>query len=171
MAVHCAAIGKKNLIVLFLILTLLLGGTFLGVKAYEYHDKWVHHEVPGHNFDCEGCTDAVHTPLFFALYFGMTGLHATHMIVGVGIIIFLIVQARKGAYTPEWHTPVELFGLYWHFVDIVWIFLFPLLISDRPVGAEVKREAQKDEHLDWLNTKPASTTSYRRESTSSSSSR
>jgi cytochrome c oxidase subunit 3 len=127
MAVHFAAIGKKSLIVLFLILTLLLGGTFLGVKAYEYHDKWVHHEVPGHNFDCEGCTDAAHTPLFFALYFGMTGLHATHMIVGAVIIIVLIVQARKGAYTPEWHTPVELFGLYWHFVDVVWIFLFPLL--------------------------------------------
>jgi cytochrome c oxidase subunit III len=127
MAVHFAAIGKKSLIVLFLILTLLLGGTFLGVKAYEYHDKWVHHEVPGHHFDCEGCADPDHTPLFFALYFGMTGLHATHMIVGAVIIIFLIVQARKGAYTPEWHTPVELFGLYWHFVDIVWIFLFPLL--------------------------------------------
>jgi len=127
LAVRSAAIGKKNLIVLFLILTLLLGGTFLGVKAYEYNDKWVHHEVPGHNFDCEGCTDAGHTPLFFALYFGMTGLHATHMIVGVGIILFLIAQARKGAYGPAWHTPVELFGLYWHFVDIVWIFLFPLL--------------------------------------------
>ena len=125
-AVRCAALGKKNLIILFLILTLLLGGTFLGVKTYEYHDKWVHHEVPGHNFDCEGCVDAAHTPLFFALYFGMTGLHAAHMIIGVGIILFLIAQARKGAYGPEWHTPVELFGLYWHFVDVVWIFLFPL---------------------------------------------
>ncbi|MGA2711756.1 MAG: cytochrome c oxidase subunit 3 family protein [Bryobacteraceae bacterium] len=127
LAVHCAAIGKKSLIVLFLVLTLLLGGTFLGVKAYEYHDKYVHHEIPGYHFDCEGCTDPGHTPLFFALYFGMTGLHATHMIVGAGIILFLISQARKGRYTPEWHTPVELFGLYWHFVDIVWIFLFPLL--------------------------------------------
>jgi cytochrome c oxidase subunit 3 len=127
LAVHFAALGKKNLIVLFLILTLILGGTFLGVKAYEYHDKYVHHEIPGQNFDCEGCADAAHTPLFFALYFGMTGLHATHMIIGVGIILFLIAQARKGAYGPEWHTPVEMFGLYWHFVDIVWIFLFPLL--------------------------------------------
>ncbi len=132
LAVHFAAIGKKNLIVLFLILTLLLGGTFLSVKAYEYHDKWVKHEVPGYNFDCRTdtgapCADAAHTPLFFSLYFGMTGLHAMHMIVGVGILLFLITQARKGRYTPAWHTPVELFGLYWHFVDIVWIFLFPLL--------------------------------------------
>ncbi len=132
LAVRSAAMGKSKLIVLFLILTLLLGGTFLGVKAYEYHDKWVRHEVPGHNFDCrdeagKACIDAGHTPLFFALYFGMTGLHATHMVVGVGIILFLISQARKGAYGAAWHTPVELFGLYWHFVDIVWIFLFPLL--------------------------------------------
>ena len=69
LAVHSAALGKKNLIVLFLILTLLLGGTFLGVKAYEYHDKWVHHEVPGHNFDCEGCTDArAHASVFRAVF-------------------------------------------------------------------------------------------------------
>ena len=139
LAVRSAALGKKNLIVLFLILTPLPGGTFLGVKAYEYlTHKYVHHEIPGPNFDCEGCTDAQHTSLFFVLYFGMTGLHATHMIVGVGIILFLIVQARKGAYGPEWHTPVELFGLYWHFVDIVWIFLFPAVVSDRPVSAVPK---------------------------------
>lgn len=134
LAVHFAAIGKQKLIILFLCLTLVLGGTFLSVKAYEYHDKYVHHEIPGHNFECEGCVDAAHTPLFFALYFGMTGLHALHMIIGVGIILFLISQARKGRYTPQWHTPVELFGLYWHFVDIVWIFLFPLLyLIDRSV--------------------------------------
>jgi len=83
--------------------------------------------VPGADFDCEGCVDAGHTSLFFALYFGMTGLHATHMLVGFVILIYLIVQAKKGAYTPKWFTPVEMFGLYWHFVDIVWIFLFPLL--------------------------------------------
>ncbi|HYA17604.1 MAG TPA: cytochrome c oxidase subunit 3 family protein [Bryobacteraceae bacterium] len=127
LAVHYAQLGKKNLIVLFLILTLLLGGAFLGVKAYEYHDKWVHHEVPGANFECEGCVDPGHTSLFFALYFGMTGLHATHMIVGAVILLYLIWQAKKGAYTAKWFTPVEMFGLYWHFVDIVWIFLFPLL--------------------------------------------
>jgi cytochrome c oxidase subunit 3 len=131
MAVHFASLGKQKLIIVFLLLTLMLGGTFLGVKAYEYHDKWVRHEVPGHNFDCRDeagkpCVDAGHTPLFFALYFGMTGLHATHMIVGAVIILVLIRNARKGLYTPAWYTPVELFGLYWHFVDIVWIFLFPL---------------------------------------------
>jgi cytochrome c oxidase subunit 3 len=137
LAVRAAATGKKNLIILFLILTLLLGGAFLGVKAYEYHDKWVHHEVPGAHFECEGCVDAGHTSLFFALYFGMTGLHATHMLVGFFILVYLIWQARKGAYTPKWFTPVEMFGLYWHFVDIVWIFLFPLLyLIDRSGAAK-----------------------------------
>ncbi len=127
MAVHSASLGKRTLLVLFLILTLILGGVFLGVKAYEYHDKWVHHEVPGAHFDCEGCDDAGHAPLFFSLYFGMTGLHATHMLVGFVILSIIIVQASRGKFTAKWYTPVEMFGLYWHFVDIVWIFLFPLL--------------------------------------------
>ena len=127
LAVNAAALGKKALLVMFLIATLVLGSAFLGVKAYEYHDKWEKHEIPGQHFECEGCKDAGHASLFFSLYFAMTGLHATHMIIGAGYLIFLIFQARKGAFTAEWHTPVEMFGLYWHFVDIVWIFLFPLL--------------------------------------------
>jgi cytochrome c oxidase subunit 3 len=132
LGVHAAALGKRKLLVLFLVLTLLLGGVFLGVKAYEYHDKWVKHEVPGIHFQCEDehgkpCVDAVHTQLFFSLYFGMTGLHASHMIIGAGILLVLIWQAWKGKFTSGWYTPIEMFGLYWHFVDIVWIFLFPLL--------------------------------------------
>lgn len=127
LAVHFAATSKRMLLVVFLCLTLLLGSVFLGVKGYEYHDKWVHHEIPGENFHCEGCMDQTHTPLFFSLYFGMTGLHATHMIVGAGILIVLIFQAYQGKFNAEWHTPIENFGLYWHFVDIIWIFLFPLL--------------------------------------------
>lgn len=127
MAVHAASTGKRKALVMFLILTLLLGGAFLGVKTIEYHDKWVNHEVPGAHFECEGCTDAGHASLFFALYFGMTGLHASHMIVGFVILLILIRQSAKGKYTAEWYTPIEMFGLYWHFVDIVWIFLFPLL--------------------------------------------
>jgi len=132
MGVHFAALGKRMLLVTCLILTLILGSIFLGVKAYEYHDKWVKHEVPGVHFDCRDesgkpCLDAAHTPLFFSLYFGMTGLHASHMVIGAVILLVLIWQAWHGKFTPEWHTPIEMFGLYWHFVDIVWIFLFPLL--------------------------------------------
>jgi cytochrome c oxidase subunit III len=77
----------------------------------------------------DGGPDAVnaHSQLFFSLYFGMTGLHALHMIVGAGLLISLIIQSLKGRFTPEYNTPVENVGLYWHFVDIVWIYLFPLL--------------------------------------------
>ena len=131
LAVRSAAAGKsKSLIVIFLILTLLLGGVFLGIKAKEYHDKWIHHEVPGSTFhpdEWPADVDMSHASLYFALYFGMTGLHAAHMVIGVGLLLFLIMRAHQGAYTPAWHTPVEMVGLYWHFVDIVWIFLFPLL--------------------------------------------
>jgi cytochrome c oxidase subunit 3 len=130
MAVHSAAVGKQKLIVLFLILTLILGFVFLGIKSVEYYDKFVHHEVPGANFHPENWPkniDMSHASLYFGLYFGLTGLHASHMIIGAGLLMFLIYKANKGAYTPEWYTPVEMVGLYWHFVDIVWIFLFPLL--------------------------------------------
>ena len=131
LAVRSAAAGKSNkVIVVFLILTLFLGSVFLGIKAKEYHDKWIHHEVPGANFHPDEWpkgVDMSHASLYFGLYFGMTGLHATHMVVGVGLLLFLIIKAGRGAYSPAWHTPVEMVGLYWHFVDIVWIFLFPLL--------------------------------------------
>ena len=100
MAVHSAAVGKKKLIVIFLILTLILGCVFLGVKSVEYHDKWVHHEVPGANFHPEDWpknVDMSHASLYFGLYFGMTGLHATHMIIGAGLLIFLIIKAQQGS--------------------------------------------------------------------------
>jgi cytochrome c oxidase subunit III len=133
MGVHSAALGKKKLLITFLILTLTLGGIFLGIKTVEYHDKWVHHEIPGPNFEFEG-PDAQHAVLFFSLYFGLTGLHASHMIIGAGILIVLIFQSAQNKFSAAWYTPIELFGLYWHFVDIVWIFLFPLLyLIDRHV--------------------------------------
>ena len=65
--------------------------------------------------------------MFLALYFAMTGLHAAHMVIGFGLLSVILWMAHKNRFSPEWYTPVELSGLYWHFVDIVWIFLFPLL--------------------------------------------
>jgi cytochrome c oxidase subunit 3 len=65
--------------------------------------------------------------MYMVIYFSMTGLHATHMVIGLGLFLWLLHRARRGNFTPEYHTPVEIVGLYWHFVDIVWIFLFPLL--------------------------------------------
>jgi cytochrome c oxidase subunit 3 len=130
MSVWSAQVGKKKLVTLFLTLTLLLGCVFLGVKAVEYHAKYVEHHIPGLSFEFEPGSDVAtnaHAQLFFSLYFGMTGLHATHMVVGAGLLIWLIKESLKGRFTPEYNTPVENIGLYWHFVDIVWIYLFPLL--------------------------------------------
>jgi cytochrome c oxidase subunit III len=126
MSVRAAQLGDRSAQILFLVLTLLLGGVFLGVKVFEYADKFEHHLVPGPNFRFEG-PNAGPAQIYYSLYFAMTGMHALHMIVGAGLLTWLIVMAYKGTFTPEYNTPVELIGLYWHFVDIVWIFLFPLL--------------------------------------------
>jgi cytochrome c oxidase subunit 3 len=140
MAVWSAAVGRSKAIVFFLGLTILLGGTFLGVKYFEYHEKIAPclgdgpHTgclVPGPRFDpsvlhLEG-EHARQAQIYYSLYFGMTGLHALHMIIGIPILAIIGWMAGRGRFSPGWHTPVELTGLYWHFVDIVWIFLFPLL--------------------------------------------
>ena len=126
MAVWAASQGRKNLIILFLILTIVLGSVFLGVKVIEYKQKFEHHEVPGPHFVVpEGLPRQAE--IFFSLYFCMTGLHALHMVIGVGLLTWLILRARRGDFTVAYNSPVELTGLYWHFVDIIWIFLFPLL--------------------------------------------
>ena len=126
MAVHAAALGKRMQIVAYLIATVALGAVFLGVKVVEYGDKFAHHLVPGPHFQFAG-PNAGPAQIFYALYFGMTGLHALHMVIGIPILLALAWFAYRGKYGPEYHSPVEYTGLYWHFVDIIWIFLFPLL--------------------------------------------
>ena len=106
--------------------TMLFGVGFLGIKAIEYYDKFVHHHVPGPNFHWDGLY-AKPAEQFYSLYFAMTGLHALHMVIGLGIMTVIAVLAWKNTFDEEYYTPVEVAGLYWHFVDIVWIFLFPLL--------------------------------------------
>jgi cytochrome c oxidase subunit 3 len=127
MAVWSAQLGRRGGQMLFLGLTIGLGLVFLGIKAVEYGAKFEHHLVPGANFHFESARDPIHSQLFFSLYFVMTGLHALHMVVGIGLMSVLFAMAYKGRFTRSYHTPVEVSGLYWHFVDIVWIFLFPLL--------------------------------------------
>ena len=126
MAVHAAQTGHRKQIVYFLLLALLLGLVFLGIKGIEYHDHWMQHKVPGPAFEFEG-TDPQHSEVFFALYFIMTGFHALHMVIGVGLVAIVAYFAWQGRYTPEYHNPIDNVRLYWHFVDIVWIFLYPLL--------------------------------------------
>jgi cytochrome c oxidase subunit III len=164
MSVWSAQTNKKKLLPLCLILTLILGCVFLGIKYVEYKQKFDHHLIPGHSFDLTyrinhpapgddpkeleeerkeiedaARTEAAGTPqealtalnahaqLYFSLYFGMTGLHALHMIIGAGLLIWVIKESFKGRFTASYNTPIEVVGLYWHFVDIVWIYLFALL--------------------------------------------
>jgi cytochrome c oxidase subunit 3 len=126
LAVHAAQTSWRRGQVVFLILTMALGATFLVIKAFEYADKFEHHLVPGPNFVWEGKYPAG-AEMFYSLYFCMTGLHALHMIIGLGIMTVIAAMAWRGTFDEEYFTPVEVSGLYWHFVDIVWIFLFPLL--------------------------------------------
>lgn len=126
MAVYSAQVGDRSRQLLYLAGTMILGAAFLGIKAVEYSHKFHDHLVPGPDFQFSG-RDPVHAQLFYSLYFVMTGLHAVHMIVGLGILGVLFWMAWRGRFTKAYHTPVEISGLYWHFVDIVWIFLFPLL--------------------------------------------
>jgi cytochrome c oxidase subunit 3 len=124
LAVHGAQLGRRFTQTLFLVLTMALGSVFLGIKTIEYGHKFHEHLVPGASFVFEGDP---HAQIFFSLYFVMTGLHALHMIVGIAILAVLTWQASRGAYDGHYYSPVERTGLYWHFVDIIWIFLFPLL--------------------------------------------
>jgi cytochrome c oxidase subunit 3 len=127
LAVQGAQLGKRRMQIVFLILTIVLGAAFLGVKAVEYGDKFEHHHVPGPSFHFDEGSDPEHAQIFFSLYFAMTGMHAVHMVIGIGLLTWLLVLAWKGRFGPAYYNPVEVTGLYWHFVDIVWIFLFPLL--------------------------------------------
>jgi cytochrome c oxidase subunit III len=141
MAVYSAELKRKSALITWLLLTIVLGLAFLGIKTIEYKEKWEKHHVPGLNFSTSDFTHASKeyaddklapdmaqkTQVYFSLYFAMTGMHALHMIIGISILIVLVIRARADAYTQGHMTTIENFGLYWHFVDIVWIFLFPLL--------------------------------------------
>lgn len=154
LAVHAAQTNKRKVTAFFIVLTMLLGLVFVGVKVVEYSGKIEHHLVPGPNFQFDpshvvehgsmhaGPSEggAVHNfvqaletakpgpvQLFYSFYFTMTGMHAVHMIIGEGILLWLLICTLKGRFSGEYYAPVEITGLYWHFVDIVWIFLFPML--------------------------------------------
>lgn len=127
LAVRAASLGKRSHLITFLVLTLLLGLTFVGVKlVFEWYHDFEVGLAPGVNWTYNGL-EARGAQLFFVFYFTLTGIHALHMVIGVGVLAVLIAMAAKGRFTPENSNAVEMAGLYWHFVDIIWIFLFPLL--------------------------------------------
>jgi cytochrome c oxidase subunit 3 len=129
LAVRAAQLSNRKHLQLFLILTMIFGTAFLVIKGFEYHAKWVEGLVPGLHWS--GYTEhpefAYHAQILFFLYFCMTGMHALHMVVGLGLLSYLLYAARRNLFNATYFAPVEMIGLYWHFVDIVWIFLFPLL--------------------------------------------
>lgn len=116
MAMGVSAIqrGKKKLTAVLLLITIICGLGFGVIKYFEYSAKFAHHIYPD-------------TSIFFSLYFLMTGLHMLHVFVGLLILATLFVLTLKGKFTSEYNTPVEVGGLYWHLVDLIWIYLFPLL--------------------------------------------
>ena len=126
MAVRSAQTGRQRATVRWLLITMVFGLTFLVVKFFEYKHKYELNHIPGANFSFDSPHEA-QVEIFLSLYFAMTGLHALHMIIGIVLLSIIAWMAAKHRFSPEWYTPVEMSGLYWHFVDIVWIFLFPLL--------------------------------------------
>lgn len=140
LAIRSAQVNQLKRIIPFIVATMVFGMIFLGIKYVEYANKFHENHVPGPNFNlvledaheaqAAAAADPLyqrHAEIFFSLYFIMTGIHATHMIVGLGILAVLIYFARRRKFDSEYYNPLEMTGLYWHFVDIVWIFLFPLL--------------------------------------------
>jgi cytochrome c oxidase subunit 3 len=126
LAVLAAKKGKRGSLVGFLLATITLGLAFLSLKAIEYGQDYREHLVPGPGFSLNGA-DLERGQLFFGFYFVMTAVHALHMMIGIGVLLVLVTLAWRKHFSPDHHNPVEVTGLYWHFVDIVWIFLFPLL--------------------------------------------
>jgi cytochrome c oxidase subunit 3 len=126
LAVHSAQLGGRRAVVLFLVATIVLGAVFLGIKAVEYYHKYEEQLIPGTHFKFPG-SNTNHAQIFFSFYFAMTGMHALHMIIGIGVMLVMILLALRDRFSVEYYFPIEMTGLYWHFVDIVWVFLFPLL--------------------------------------------
>jgi cytochrome c oxidase subunit 3 len=125
LGVHSAREGEGKKVVRWLLVTAGIGVVFLGIKGTEYAIEYREHLVPGLNYRGDG--RAEHEALFMTFYFVMTGFHAVHMVVGLGVLVTLAVMARRGRFSARYHNPVEVGGLYWHFVDMVWVFLYPTL--------------------------------------------
>jgi cytochrome c oxidase subunit 3 len=140
LALNATRMGQRRAALGFLTATLVLGATFLGLKMFEYYLDFQENLIPGYNFDKSSKhwleyadqnpgyePNLKRAELFFVFYFFLTLLHAVHMLVGLGILTVLLILTARNWFSPAYYTPVELAGLYWHFVDIVWVFLFPLL--------------------------------------------
>jgi cytochrome c oxidase subunit 3 len=126
LGVHAARRGARRALVGWLCLTVALGCAFLAIKAVEYRVDYLEHLVPSLNFRYAG-PQADQVGLFFYMYFLITGVHALHVLIGIGCIATIAVMASRDAFSPAYFTPVDVTGLYWHLVDVIWLFVFPIL--------------------------------------------
>jgi len=127
LAVHASSELRRRRQMVLLLATAFLGSCFLGLKGFEYYLDWSERLVPGAGFAPEGVVEIGREQMFYVLYFLMTGLHAIHLLVGVGVVITLAFLVSRTPALEAYRTKVEMSGLYWHFIDVVWVFLFPLL--------------------------------------------
>jgi cytochrome c oxidase subunit 3 len=135
LGIHYAQMDNRKGLIINLVLTLLFAATFMCIKYIEYTTKFEHGVFPGAAFAPHGVAhghdyadfNIPYAAQFFSIYFVMTGIHGIHVLVGMGMFTWLLTRAVRGHFSSEYYTPIELTGLYWHLVDIIWIFLFPLL--------------------------------------------
>jgi cytochrome c oxidase subunit 3 len=125
-AIHYAQTNQKEKCIRNLWITLACAAIFMIVKYFEYTHKFHLGLKPGALFTFDGA-EANNLALYFSFYFMMTGIHGSHVLVGMGLIYWVLRRAQKGEFSSKFYTPVECVGLFWHLVDLVWIYLFPLL--------------------------------------------
>lgn len=126
LGIRAIKLGQRRLATFFLFLTAALGIGFLVIHGFEYHSEWEEHLVPGVHFLQFG-PHVRAVELFYCLYYFITGFHSLHLIIGVSVVLVLAVRVWRGAFGPGNFTTLELAALYWHLVDIIWMFVFPLL--------------------------------------------
>jgi cytochrome c oxidase subunit 3 len=126
LAIRMMQVNKKGLTILNLLLTLLFAFAFLVIKYFEYHHKIELGQLPGNLYTFTG-VEGSNPHIFFSIYFMMTGLHGIHVLIGIVVISWILRRTLKNEFSNDYYTPIEMTGLYWHLVDMIWIFLFPLL--------------------------------------------
>ena len=126
LSIRSMQLNNKKQTIWFLVITLLLAATFLVIKYFEYEHKFHLGQLPGKYYTF-GDIDLANPHIFFSVYFVMTGLHGIHVIIGMIVITWILIRTTKNEFSADYYTPIEMTGLYWHLVDLIWIFLFPLL--------------------------------------------
>jgi len=126
LAIHAAQQNKQNWVIINLVITLLCACAFLVIKYFEYSHKIHAGLLPGHFFTNGTVSNPDQTHIFFGIYFLMTGLHGIHVVIGIFVLLWMLIKSIRGQINAQYYTPLEITGLYWHLVDVIWIFLFPL---------------------------------------------